>query len=77
MEEENRLSDHKRHMIEVFNRVGLGSIIILWGSLLALRQAGMIDKGVSTLPFILVAFGILLVFGGVYRLYAHQKPTRA
>ena len=77
MEKENRLSGDKRYMIGVLNRLGLGSIIILWGSLLALKQAGMIGKDVSTLPFIIVAFGILLVLGGVYRLYTRQKPIRA
>ena len=64
-------------MIGVFNRLGLGSIIVLWGSLLALKQAGMIGKDVSTLPFILAAFGMLLVSGGVYRLYTRQKHIHA
>ena len=69
--------EDKRLMIGVFNRLGIGSIIVLWGSLLALRQAGMIGKDVSTLPFILVAFGILLVFGGVYRFRVHKKLARS
>jgi hypothetical protein len=45
----------------------------MWGSLLALRQAGIIEKNVSTLPFVFIAFGILLVAGGIYRLYARER----
>lgn len=55
----------RRHAI---NQVAIGSVILLWGSLLLLKQAGMIGTNVSTWPFPLVAFGMLLVAGGVYRL---------
>jgi hypothetical protein len=51
-----------------FDQLAIGSIILLWGSLLALKQVGTIDKNVSTWPFALTAFGILLVAGGIYRL---------
>ena len=50
------------------NQLAIGSVILLWGSLLTLKQVGIIDKNVSTWPFALAAFGILLVAGGIYRL---------
>jgi len=58
----NRL---RRRAIDQF---AIGLVILLWGSLLTLKQAGIIDKTVSTLPFLLTAFGILLVIGGIYKL---------
>jgi len=80
VKEENRryrLTEDKRYMLRAVNRLAVGSIIILWGSLLALKQVGVIEKDVSTWPFAFVAFGILLVFGGIYRLSARQKTARA
>jgi hypothetical protein len=50
------------------DQMAIGSIILLWGSLLTLKQVGIIEKNVSTWPFALTAFGILLVIGGIYRL---------
>jgi hypothetical protein len=50
------------------DQLAFGSIIVLWGGLLALKQVGIIDRNVSTWPFALTAFGILLVAGGIYRL---------
>jgi len=50
------------------DQLAIGSIILLWGSLLALKQVGIIEKSVSTWPFPLTAFGVLLVAGGIYRL---------
>jgi len=47
----------------------------MWGSLLTLKAVGKIDGNVSTWPFAFTAFGILLVFGGVYRYYARDKNT--
>ena len=55
----------RKHAID---RLAIGSVILLWGALLILKQAGMIDKNVSTWPFPLAAFGILLVVSGIYRL---------
>jgi hypothetical protein len=51
------------------DQLAIGSTILLWGSLLALKQVGIIDKNVSTWPFPLTLFGVLLVVGGIYRLY--------
>jgi hypothetical protein len=53
------------------NQLAIGAIIFLWGILLTLKQVGIIEKSVSTWPFALTAFGILLVVGGIYRL---SKP---
>jgi len=47
----------------------------MWGSLLTLKAVGKIDGNVSTWTFAFTAFGILLVFGGVYRYYARDKNT--
>jgi hypothetical protein len=55
----------KRRAID---QLAIGSIILLWGSLLTLKQVGIMEKSVSTWPFALTAFGILLVIGGIYRL---------
>jgi hypothetical protein len=55
------------------DQLAIGSIILLWGSLLALKQVGMIDKNVSTWPFPLTAFGILLIAGGIYRLHRSRS----
>jgi hypothetical protein len=63
--ENERPSRLRRHAI---NQLAFGSIIVFWGSLLMLKQAGVIQKNVSTWLFPLAAFGILLVAGGIYRL---------
>ena len=55
----------KRRAID---QLAFGSIILLWGSLLILKEAGIIAKNVSTWPIPLAVFGILLVVSGIYRL---------
>jgi hypothetical protein len=55
------------------NQFAIGSIILFWGILLALKQVGMIERNVSTWPFALTAFGILLVAGGIYRLSRSRR----
>jgi hypothetical protein len=72
-----RLSENKRYKLRAINQLAIGSIITLWGSLLALKQVGIIEKNISTWPFAFVAFGILLVVGGVYRLYAKEQTANA
>jgi hypothetical protein len=67
---EKRLSsDHpggmRKHAI---NQLAIGSVILLWGILLSLKQVGIVEKTMSTWPFALTAFGMLLVIGGIYRL---------
>ena len=50
------------------DQMAIGGLILLWGSLLILKQVGIIEKNVSTLPIIMAAFGLLLVLGGINRL---------
>jgi hypothetical protein len=50
------------------NQLAIGSVILLWGSLLIPKQIGIIDNSVSTWPYPLATFGILLVVSGIYRL---------
>lgn len=66
-EETYRLPEKDRYILRVANRVGIGSIIVIWGSLLTLRSIGIIDKSISTWPFAFTAFGVLLLIGGIYR----------
>lgn len=76
MKEENHhqgLLEDKRYKRRAINQLAIGLIIVLWGGLLILKQVGVIEKDVSTRPFAFVAFGILLVIGGIYRLYAREK----
>lgn len=63
--ENEHLSNLRRR---AFDQLAIGSIILLWSSLLTLKQVGLIDKNISTWPFALEAFGILLIIGGIYRL---------
>jgi len=56
------------------DQLAFGSLILLWGSLLALKEAGIIQKNISTWPFPLAAFGILLVASGIYRL-SRPRPS--
>jgi len=73
MKEENHqyeLSEKKRRVSAAINQVAIGAIILLWGSLLTLKQLGSIESGVSTLPFVLAAFGALLILGGIYKYHA-------
>jgi len=59
------------------DHLAIGSTILLWGSLLALKQVGIIDKNVSTWPFPLTLFGVLLVAGSIYRLHkSRYLPVR-
>jgi hypothetical protein len=50
------------------NHLAFGSIIFTWGFLLLLKQVGIIDQNVSTLPFVITAFGAMLVAAGVIKL---------
>lgn len=63
----------KRYKRRAINQLAVGFIIVLWGGLLVLKQVGVIEKDVSTWPFAFVAFGILLVIGGIYRLHIREK----
>jgi hypothetical protein len=69
------MNEDKRHTLKAVDQTAIGSIILLWGSLLMLKQAGIIDKSLSTWPFLFVSFGLLLIAGGIYRLHAKEKST--
>jgi len=66
------LSDQKRSRLKAIDQLAFGLIITLWGGLLTLKQVGIIGKDISTLPFVFVAFGALLIFGGVYKLVTRE-----
>jgi len=55
-----------------------GSVTLLWGCLLILKEIGVIVENVSTWPFPLALFGVLLIAGGVYRLnmYRAESPGK-
>jgi hypothetical protein len=55
------------------DQLALGSIILLWGSLLTLKQTGTIEKNASTWPLPLTAFGTLLAADGIYRLSRSRR----
>jgi hypothetical protein len=65
MREEDHTSKLRRKAID---QMAIGGLILLWGSLLILKQVGIIEKSVSTLPAMTAAFGGLLVIGGISRL---------
>jgi len=48
------------------NQLAFGSIVFIWGILLALKQVGIIS--VSTLPFVFTALGALFVLSGTIKL---------
>jgi len=50
------------------DRLAFGSIILMWGILLLLKQVGIIEKNVSTWPYPFVAFGVLLIVSGIIKL---------
>jgi hypothetical protein len=59
------------------NQMAIGLLALFWGSLLILKQFGIIEQNVSTLPFILTAFGLLLVAGAInaFRRVSHHKEV--
>jgi uncharacterized membrane protein len=69
-------SEDKKYRSKAINQLAIGLIISIWGGLLALKHVGIIDKNISTLPFVFTAFGVLLIFGGIYRLMAREKISQ-
>jgi uncharacterized membrane protein len=69
-------SEDRKYRSKAINQLAIGLIISIWGGLLALKQVGIIDKNISTLPFVFTAFGVLLIFGGIYRLMAREKISQ-
>lgn len=72
----HRLFGDKRYWLRIINRLGIGSILFGWGTLLALKEFGFLAKDISTLPYLLMTFGMVLVFGGLYRLHAQQQAAQ-
>lgn len=58
------------------DQLAIGGLILFWGTLLVLKQIGLIDRSISTLPIILAAFGLLLVIGGINRLDRSRHGIR-
>jgi hypothetical protein len=46
----------------------IGSLLVFWGSLLILKEFGIIEKSVSTWPFPLAVFGLMLFVSAIYKL---------
>lgn len=55
------------------NQLAFGSIVFVWGSLLVLKQVGIIS--VSTLPFVFTAFGALFVVSGAIKLSGSRNEA--
>ena len=66
------MSEDKRHMLGAVDQLAIGSIILMWGILLMFKQIGILDENVSTWPFVLAAFGMLLISGSIYRLHSRK-----
>lgn len=71
-----RLSEDSRYWLRVIDQLGIGFALFGWGTVLALKEFGFITKGISTLPYLVITLGMLLVFGGIYRLHARQKTAQ-
>ncbi len=48
--------------------IAIGVIIVLWGLIAILQQAGTIPSGVQVWPIVVIIFGILIVVGALYGL---------
>jgi len=59
------------------NHLAFGSIILVWGILLLLKQVGIIEESVSTWPFAFTAFGALLVAAGAINLNRSRHVERS
>jgi len=48
--------------------IAIGAIIVLWGLIAILQQAGAIAPGVEVWPIAVIIVGILIVVGALYGL---------
>ena len=62
------MEDEIRTRRKAIGNLAWGSIILVWGILLLLKEIGIIAKNVSTLPFPFAAVGALLVLSGIIKL---------
>jgi hypothetical protein len=74
MRAEDHTSTLRRRAID---QMAFGTLILLWGILLILRQIGIIEKSISTLPIIMAAFGLLLALGGINGLNRSRQNVRS
>jgi uncharacterized membrane protein YvbJ len=51
----------------------IGVIILLWGISMLLRQMGIITESFNVFYIIVIALGILIVAGAIYKI-THSKP---
>lgn len=74
--ENQQVQRNKQPDNEQFNRIrrraidqlAFGSLLVFWGSLLILKEFGIIEKNVSTWPFPLAVFGLMLFVSAIYKL---------
>lgn len=74
--ETQQVQRNKQPDNEQFNRIrrraidqlAFGSLLVFWGSLLILKESGIIEKNVSTWPFPLAVFGLMLFVSAIYKL---------
>jgi uncharacterized membrane protein YvbJ len=48
--------------------IAIGAIIVLWGLITILQQAGIVASNVDVWPIAVIIFGILIVVGALYGL---------
>jgi hypothetical protein len=48
--------------------IAIGAIIVLWGLIAILQQAGVVASNVDVWPIAVIIFGILIVVGALYGL---------
>ena len=48
--------------------LAIGCIILLWGAILVLQQAGIAPTDLNVWPFAIIIFGILMIVGAMYGL---------
>lgn len=67
----NKQPDNEQFNIirrRAIDELAIGSLLVLWGILLVLKEFGLIEKNVSTWPFPLAVFGLMLFVSAIYKL---------
>jgi hypothetical protein len=68
-------SRDRQYLLKAFDQFAIGAIVFMWGSLLMLKQVGLLDKNLSSWPFVFIAFGGLLIVGSIHRLVSRNQNT--
>jgi len=50
------------------DELAIGSLLVFWGGLLILKELGIMEKNVSTWPFPLAVFSLMLFVSAIYKL---------